>query len=255
MGIEIDLNGKCVLITGAAGRIGSEISRNLALAGADLILLDTAYQAENLHKLCNSLKEEYGAVCETVICNITEINNQILTKEIEKRNHIDVLVNNAGVNVIKPAISITEEEWDRVLDVNLKAAFFLSQQVARKAIKSGTGLSIINIASQHGVVGNQKRAPYCSSKGGLILLTKALAVEWAKYQIRVNSISPSFVISENNYEVLMSTQSKREYLQNIPMGKYCKPQDVANAVLYLASSLSEYMTGENVLIDGGYTAK
>lgn len=255
MEVEIYLYNKVVMVTGAAGRIGSVISKRFAECGCDLILLETEYQKENTISLCEEFCNNYHIKCEYVICDLMDIENDQLKEQIDGFEKIDVLVNCAGANIIKPSLTIEEQEWDRVFNTNLKGTFFLTQKVARKALGSHTKLSVINIGSQHGVVGNVSRAPYCSSKGGLVVLTKALAVEWAKYKIRVNCVSPSFVISDNNREFLMSSQSKNEYLKNIPLGRYCEPEDVANTVLFLACSLSEYITGENILVDGGYTAR
>lgn len=255
MGIEIDLRHKLVLVTGAAGRIGTIISRKCAECGADLILLDREILKDRLDELAQNLKSIYGNSCISFACDLQNIGDKYIREKVDNFNVIDVLVNCAGVNIIKSSLDITEKEWDDVVDINLKWNFFLTQLVARKAIKTDTELSIINIGSQHGVVGNIHRAPYCSSKGGIVILTKALAVEWAKYKIRVNCVSPSYVISEDNFQCLMNPNTKKDYLKNIPIGRYCEAEDVANTVVFLASSISSYITGENILVDGGYTAR
>lgn len=255
MSVELSLEKKTIFITGAAGRIGSKICEKCAEAGANLIMLDREVQSEGLDRLQKSLAKLYHVDCEVLVCDLCDNGLDFVEKLCKAGKEINVLVNCAGTNIIKPSLSITEEEWDMVLDTNLKSCFFLSQLLARYTVLNGTELLIINIGSQHGVVGNVDRAPYCSSKGGMVLLTKALAVEWAKYGIRVNCISPTYVVSENNRELLMNTQSKKIYLKEIPLGKYCTPEDVANTVLFLASPMAEFITGENIILDGGYTAK
>lgn len=166
---------------------------------------------------------------------------------------LDILVNNAGVQLIKPALDVEEAEYDEILTVNLKGPFLCSQAAAYFMMQQRSGC-IVNIASQHGVVGNRLRAPYCASKGGLISLTKALAIEWAEYGIRVNSISPTFVANERNAEYL-KTDFFQEDIERIPLGGPATAEDVAAGVVYLASPAARMVTGHNLMIDGGWTAQ
>ncbi|QWG69106.1 glucose 1-dehydrogenase [Bacillus mycoides] len=254
--IFLEFKGKCVVITGAAGKIGRRMVEEFAKRGAYLIILDLNKEA--LFELKEKLNAIYPHPVITVQVDIRDPEQvkrafENIRKEV---NSVDILINNAGVNNFSPALQITEDIWNNIIDVNLKGAFFVSQQCAT-AMVAGKGGVIINIASQHGVVGNINRAAYCASKAGLINLTRALSVEWAKFNIRVNSISPTFVHDETdslNNQYLTSTTIKREFLSKIPLRRYAKPEDVVNATLYLASDMANMITGHNLVIDGGWTA-
>lgn len=253
----MDFKEKYVVITGSSGRIGSSLAEEFADKGANLILLDHPDAHKNL-KLAQVLNDKYSGNILPYTLDITNPKEIIECMVQLKQSipQIDILVNNAGTNSFVPAMQVTEEIWDQIIDVNLKGAFFISQQVASWMITKKRGV-IVNIASQHGVVGNLNRSPYCASKSGLINLTRALASEWAKYQIRVNSVSPTFVHDINdelNNTYLTSVKAKREYLSKIPLRKYATPMDVVNAVLYLSSGMAKMVTGHNLVVDGGWTA-
>lgn len=252
-----NFSGKTCLITGAAGEIGKSITEIFAENGGKLILVDIGGNKKELHILADQMKLKYNVPVDRFEADIRKIDeiDQLEMFLKEQMLIIDVLVNNAGMNMIAPAHMIREEDWDTVMDTNLKGTFFVSQVVGRNMIASGKGGSIINISSQHGVIGNLNRAPYCASKAGIINLTRELSIEWAKHGIRVNSVSPTFVLHEKNKSVLNSSAMIRKELPLIPLGKYAVPEDVANAVLFLASPMAEMITGHNLLIDGGYTAK
>ncbi len=165
----------------------------------------------------------------------------------------DVLINNAGVNILRPALNITELEWDEILSVNLKGAFFCTKEAARFMIRQRKGC-IINISSQFGVVGYRYRAAYSASKAGLIGLTRTLAVEWAHFNIRVNAISPTILLKENSSWFLEDNDFKNKILPNIPLGRFCKCEEVLSAVIFLSSEESGMITGQNLIVDGGWTA-
>ena len=151
-------------------------------------------------------------------------------------------------------IVLSEDEWDKVVDINMKGTFLMSQGIAKFMIKNNKGI-IINIASQHGEVGNVKRAAYCASKAGIINMSRSLAIEWAKYNIRVNCVSPTFVIHDKNESYLKQPAVSKKLLKSIPLGSYCTPKDVADSVLFLASPMARLITGHNLLVDGGYTVQ
>lgn len=246
---------KNVVITGASRGIGLETAKVLAVSGATLILTELENQMENLEKQAELIRNEFS-VDVTVYSLDVRKHEQIVdvVKSInEKYGNVDVLVNNIGINLLTPALSLRWEEWDMVLDTNLKGNFFMTQEIAKLMVKKGKG-SIISIASQHGVVGNENRAAYCASKAGLINLTRVLAIEFAKHGIRANTVSPTFVITEANKEILESNNFKRNNLNKIPLKKYALPEDVAHAVAFLASDLSKMITGHNLVVDGGWTA-
>jgi len=247
-----------IVITGASGKIGKSLANEFAKKGANLILLDHPNASKSNSDLAQYLDNKYNG--DTLSYNLDITNSQEIKECFyhlqSKIPRIDVLINNAGINAFLPAVQITEEVWDQIIDVNLKGAFFVSQQVSSWMISQKKGV-IINIASQHGIVGNSNRAPYCASKAGLINLSRALSYEWAKYQIRVNTISPTFVHDINdelNHNHLNSSQSKREFLSKIPLRKYATPIDVANAAVYLSSNMAQMITGHNLVVDGGWTA-
>jgi NAD(P)-dependent dehydrogenase (short-subunit alcohol dehydrogenase family) len=253
----MDFKGKYVVLTGASGKIGRCLADEFAKRGADLLLIDHPEAKENIN-LAKRLNDQYSGnirSCAIDIRNPTYIKESLaeLQPDISR---VDILVNNAGTNSFSSALQITEENWDQIIDVNLKGAFFMAQEVASWMVPQKSGV-IVNIASQHGVVGNKNRAPYCASKAGLINLSRALASEWAGYQIRVNAVSPTFVHDvddELNHAYLTSSKVKREYLSQIPLRKYATPLDVANAVLYLSSDMAGMVTGHNLVVDGGWTA-
>jgi NAD(P)-dependent dehydrogenase (short-subunit alcohol dehydrogenase family) len=164
---------------------------------------------------------------------------------------IDILVNNAGINVPRLALDVTEEDWDRVLDVNLKGVFFVAQAVAKRAMVPQSAGKIINIASQNGVIGYFYRAAYCSSKAGVVNLTRVLALEWAQYHINVNAIGPTFLETPLTRPMFENAEFKADVLNRIPLGRIGKPEEVAEAVRFLVSEAASYVTGQVVRVNGG----
>lgn len=166
------------------------------------------------------------------------------------------LIYAVGINHLIDATDMTEQIWDDVVGTNLKGCFFIMKEVALNMIendvKSG---SIVNISSQHAFVGNTQRAAYCASKAGLVNLNRVLALEWAMFGIRVNSIAPTWILNAQNEALLMSQDFKRKNLRNIPVGRYCETKDVVGAINYLLSEDSEMITGQCIILDGGWTAK
>ena len=172
---------------------------------------------------------------------------------LEKFGRIDVVINNAGVIIRKKAIETSEEEWDRVMDVNLKGVFFTSQAVAREMIKKRSG-KIINISSINGVIGSDERASYTASKAGVINLTRTLAAEWAGYGINVNAIGPTYLLTPLTKSLFENADFKVKYFERQPMQRIGQPEDILGAVIYLASSASDLVTGHTLMVDGGWTA-
>lgn len=174
--------------------------------------------------------------------------------EIEDRyGRLDVLVNNAGLNIQRHALEVSEADWDRVLDVNLKGLFFCSQAAGRHMVRNGGG-RIVNIASQMGLVGYWRRAAYCSSKAGVVNLTRVLAIEWAQHGITVNAIAPTFVLTPLTEPMFEDAAFKADVLSRIPLGHLADTADVANAAVYLASPAAKMVTGQTLAVDGGWTA-
>jgi 2-deoxy-D-gluconate 3-dehydrogenase len=186
------------------------------------------------------------------ICQTSDI-ERMVDESVKAFGHIDILVNNAGVNIPQWAVDVTEDAWDKIMAVNLKGLFFCAKAVGKVMIQQKKG-KIINVSSQSGSVGLPQRAAYCSSKGGVNLLTKVLAMEWAQYNINVNAIAPTFIETPFT-KPMFEKEGFREYvLGNIPLGRVGKPEDVVGAVIYLASDTSDLVTGHILLIDGGWTA-
>ena len=253
--MRVDEENEVVLITGASRGIGLGIAKKYASEGATLILTEINERYNDLKSVASEIRNQFNIPVKSLsldIRNLKEISEmiEILDKEGFK---ITTLVNNAGINIIKEAIELSEEDWDEVSNINLKGTFFVTREVAKKMIASDIKGSIINIASQHGTVGNINRAVYCATKAGLINLSKALAYEWSKYGIRVNAVSPTYVETDNNSDYLKSSYGKRTYLSKIPLKKYAKPQDIANVCSFLSKNGSELITGQNIIVDGGYT--
>lgn len=248
------LLGQWAMVTGAGRGIGAEIASYFAQSGASLVLTELPEYIGNAEKIADRLRTKHGieVVCEPLDLRSMEGIEQCVRSIEEQVEGMDYLINNAGVNLLSPALSLTPDQWDFVVDINLKGTFFLTREVAKRMIHKKRG-SIIMIASQHGVVGNENRAPYCASKAGLIHLTKALAIEWAKYGIRVNAISPTFVITDANEQLINEPQFQRTNLPRIPLRKFAVPEDIAKSVLFLASDSAGMITGHNLVVDGGWT--
>lgn len=244
------------IITGAGRGIGAELAERFARAGASLLLTELPGEMERLTAHADKIRSRYGTpvVCETLdVREAGQIKSVVRIAE-EQLGGLELLINNAGVNLLAPSLHVTPEQWDWVVDINLKGNFFMTQEAAKLMVKRKSG-SIVFIASQHGVVGNEQRAPYCASKGGLVNLTRALAVEWARYGLRVNCVSPTFVHTHGNDDVMNDANFQRLNLPRIPLRRFARPEDVAEAVLFLASPSSGMITGHNLLVDGGWTAQ
>jgi len=246
------LEGKTAVVTGASKGIGRAVAIALAGAGADVAV--TARSEKELAETADEI-ERLGRKALAVPMDLFRM------EDIEKSadaihghfGKIDILVNNAGVNIAKPALEVTEEDWDRVLDLNLKSAFFMSRAAARHMIPRRRG-KIVNMSSQMALVGYFNRAAYCSSKGGLSQLTKALAIEWARHGIRVNAVAPTLTETPMTRPMLEKPGFREEMLSRIPLGRIGTVDDVAGAVIFLASGASDMITGHTLTVDGGWTA-
>jgi len=187
-----------------------------------------------------------------------DVNDRISVEEATNKalryfGSIDVLVNNAGTAVTKKAEDLSEAEWDLVIDTNLKSVFFCCQVIGRQMIKQMGG-KIINIASIFGMVAEKKILPYCVAKGGVLQMTKGLALEWSSYNIQVNAICPGYVKTAMNELVLQDQRICGDILQKVPQRRLGLPEDLSGATVFLASDRSNYMTGQTIIIDGGWTA-
>ena len=250
-----DLKNKVVIITGARRGMGKSHALKLAEAGAKVVVADIS--KEDCQIVVDEIQKNKGEAI-AVKCDVSkkeEIENMV-GQAIDKWGKVDVLVNNAGIIKFKPFIELTEEEWDRTLDVNLKGYFLCAQAAAKEMIKKKSGI-IINIASvEMGQVGNgmPNIVDYCASKGGVVAMTEALTVELAPYNIRVNAISPGAIETPMSEAAKEDPQLLEQVLSKIPMRRMGKPEEVSNLVLFLASDASSYINGSTIVIDGGWLA-
>jgi NAD(P)-dependent dehydrogenase (short-subunit alcohol dehydrogenase family) len=247
------LSKRRILVTGATKGIGSDTAEKLAVQGANLAIVarskdDLAETAAHLRTLHPSVKvlELQGDVSK--LEDIKRIMGQVK----QEYGGLDVLINSAGVNRPKPLMEIEEADWDHILDINLKGAFFLTQQAGAMMKKQGFG-KVIHLSSQMGHVGYHGRTVYCASKSGLEGAVKALAVELAP-EVRVNTVAPTFIETPLTEDYFADESFKKEVTAHIPLGYIGKPEDVTGAILYLASDLSNLVTGSSLKVDGGWTA-
>ncbi len=251
---SLRVDGKVALVTGCGAGIGRALALGLAAAGADIAATELPARlglAEENAAAVRALGREGIAVP----LDVTDLASIAAGVEAVQQHYgrIDILVNNAGVNIVKPALEITPEDWDLTHQVNLRGLFFCSQAVARVMVAQGYG-KIINVASQFGLVGYQGRAAYSASKGGVVALTRALAVEWAPYRITVNAIAPTYTATVHNAALREDPTFVRAFIERIPLGRLGLPEDLIGAVVYLASPSADLVTGQTLAIDGGWTA-
>jgi 2-deoxy-D-gluconate 3-dehydrogenase len=249
------VDGKVAFVTGAGSGIGQATALGLAQAGADVVLTELpgkeAAAAETVR-----LVEAAGRRALAVPLDVTRMPmiGEAVDQALGHFGRLDLLVNNAGINVPRLALDVTEDDWDRVLDVNLKGLFFTAQAVAKKALVPRGGGKIVNIASQNGVIGYIYRAAYCASKAGVVNLTRVLALEWAKYRINVNAVGPTFLETPLTRPMFADKAFHDDVLSRIPLGRIGKPEDVVGAIVYLCSEAADLVTGHTLLVDGGWTA-
>ena len=248
-----DLEGKIALITGAGRGIGRATALTLARAGADAALV--ARSEDELLSAARAI-EAMGRRAVAFPADLSQTGRlPSLAAEIgATMGGIDILVNNAGTNIPQDSVDVTEEAWDTILNINLKSAFFMSQAVGKVMIDQGRGGRIINMSSQTGSVALAKRAAYCASKAGLNLVTKVLAMEWASHEILVNAVAPTFIETEMTKDFLNDPDFRKYALAKNLLKRFGTPDDIAGAVLYLASPIANMVTGHVLLVDAGWTA-
>jgi len=250
-----DLKRKVAIVTGARRGMGKSHAIALAKTGAKVVVSDISL--EDCQKVVEEIKKEKGEAM-AIKCDVTkkEEVDEMVRKTIEKWEKVDILVNNAGICDFKPFLEMTEKGWDRTIDINLKGYFLCAQAVAKEMVKRKSGV-IINIASiamgQTGV-GFPSLVHYCASKGGIVAMTEALALELAPYGIRINAISPGAIETPMIDPLKADKKTMEGLLARIPLHRVGKPEEVSNLVLFLASDHSSYMTGSDIVIDGGWLA-
>ncbi|WP_458110017.1 SDR family oxidoreductase [Bacillus zhangzhouensis] len=251
MNQAFNLQGKTAVITGGTRGIGKAIALGLAESGADIVLLqrsdDTSAQ-EQIRAL--------GVRCEIVRCDMENLDEvkQAIPKAIEMMGSVEILVNNAGIQRRAPAVEFTEQDWDDVIKVNLKAVWVLCQQAGRHMLEKKSG-KIINIASIATFQGGLYVPAYASAKGAVGQLTKALANEWSSAGINVNAIVPGYIATEMNTALIEDPVRSRQILERIPAGRWGNPEDFKGAAIFLASDAANYVNGHLLAVDGGWLGR
>jgi NAD(P)-dependent dehydrogenase (short-subunit alcohol dehydrogenase family) len=244
-----DLTGKTAVVTGASRGLGQVFGRALARAGADLIV--TSRRVEALTEFCREI-ESIGRRATPLALDVRDRASleAFGPSALAAAERVDILVNNAGCNIRKPAVEVTWDDWNTILDTNLRGTFFVAQAIGRRMIEQRYG-RIINIGSVTSVFGYAGMAPYCASRGGVKQLTMSLADDWGPYGVTVNCLAPGWFKTAQN-QVMYENQEWVDYLvDRIPLKRPGQPTDLEGAVVFLASDASEYVTGQTLLVDGG----
>jgi len=251
---RFDLTGRVIVVTGASKGIGRELTILLAETGA--IVVPTVRTDADAAALASEAQSR-GLTLRPQRLDVRDVASiaKAVAGMVSAHGRVDVLVNNAGLGFARAAFDVTEADWDEMMAVNLRGAFFMSQAVARVMAASGRGGRIVNISSQGGLVGLPDAAVYCASKGGLNMLTKTLALEWAKEAITVNAIAPTFIYTPGTAPILDEPKMRAAVLGKIPLGQFALTNDVAGAIIYLASDAGRMVTGTVLVVDGGWTSQ
>ncbi|MFO7845458.1 MAG: SDR family oxidoreductase [Balneolaceae bacterium] len=249
-----NLQGKVAAVIGGSGVLGGEMARALAASGAKTAILYSGNRS-GAEEAQSDIVESGGdaLVCQADVREESSL-EQALNQILDKWDRLDILVNAPGVNSTTPVMDITEDEWNNILDINLKGVFFASRLAAKQMIRQGDGGSIINISSASSNIPLSKVFTYSISKAGMNNMTKFLAREWAPHNIRVNAIMPGFFPAEQNQKILTKEREKSIF-NHTPMNRYGKPEELSGALIWLASEkASSFVTGSIMPIDGGFTA-
>ena len=248
------LDGRVALVTGAGQGLGASISIAYAKAGASVVLLG---RTESYLKDTADAIRKAGGEASLIVCDVT--NDEKLRKAVSGLDRLDILVNNAGTNFPEPFIEVSDNHLDAMLDLNVRACFVAAQAAVQVMLKSADlaerGASVVNMSSQMGHVGSRNRTVYCMTKHAVEGLTKAMAVELADKNIRVNSIGPTFSETPMVQRIVDTPEKKEFVTSRIPMGRLAKLEDVAAAAVYLASPAASMVTGTHLIVDGGWTAQ
>lgn len=246
---DFSLKGKTAIITGGASGIGLATAEFFAKKEVNLVLADLNQDADRIAKKINQKNI-------AVVGDVTDDNyrKKVIDGAVNAFGGVDILVNSAGIGPLDTAETLSEDKWDKTLNVNLKASFMMAQIVGAYLIKNKRPGSIVNIASQAGTVALEGHVAYSASKGGIISMTKVLALEWGKYDIRVNAISPTVVLTELG-KVAWGGSAGDYFKKQMPSERFAEPDEIAAIIAFLCSSAAAMITGHNLIVDGGYTIK
>ncbi len=243
-----DLSGQVALVTGASRGIGRDLARSLAEAGATVLA--------GVRHVDGAPREGDESAIRPLVMDVRDIagTRQAIDRAVSELGRLDILVNNAGLGAEHDPLDVTEADWDALAEVNLKGAFFTTQSAARHMLDRGYG-RVIMISSQASLVGLPRSAVYCATKAGLNGLVRALAIEWGARGVTVNAVAPTWIYTPGTADRLDDPEFLRDVLARIPVGRIGAPDDVAAAVLYLASPAAGLVTGSVLSVDGGWTAQ
>ena len=250
---NFSLEGKVAIVTGGSKGIGREIGLVFAEAGADVVVC-----SRGLDSSLEDVAEEIRTLGRRSLAVPADIRKKsdverLVQRTVEEFDVIDILVNNAGVLLVAPFVDHSEEDWDRIMDTNLKGYYLCSQAVVKKMMEQKKG-NIINMASIRSIGASRERVGYCVSKAGVVMLTRVMALEFASYNIRVNGIAPGWIKTKLNERLWSDPNIRKQIEAEIPLGYLAEPSVIAGTALFLASDISSYITGHTIVVDGGYLA-
>lgn len=247
------LDNKVALVTGSDSGIGRAIAIQFAAEGASVVV-NYAHNQQKANEVLSTIQQKHGTVF-VVQADVGQYQQAmgLVQQTVEHFNRLDILVNNAGMEIHSPFVDVTEDQFDRVLSIDLKGPFFCAQAAARAMIQQKIAGRIINISSVHEDLAMPQNAPYCCAKGGVRMLTRTIALELAPYNITVNNIAPGAIQTPIDADVEADPQKMKALLSEIPLARMGQPDEVAKLAVFLASDVASYMTGSTYLIDGGLT--
>ncbi|MCU8407422.1 2-dehydro-3-deoxy-D-gluconate 5-dehydrogenase KduD [Vibrio vulnificus] len=249
---SFSLQGKVAVVTGCDTGLGQGMALGLAKAGCDIVGVNISEPTETMEKI-----QATGRKFVDIRANLMKLDDipSIVDRAVTELGRIDILVNNAGIIRRNDAIEFSEQDWDDVMNINIKSVFFMSQAVAKQFIAQGEGGKIINIASMLSFQGGIRVPSYTASKSGVMGVTRLMANEWAKYGINVNAIAPGYMATNNTAALRADEQRNQEILERIPANRWGTPEDLAGPCVFLASKASDYINGYTVAVDGGWLSR
>jgi gluconate 5-dehydrogenase len=249
------LDGKIAIVTGGAGGIGKSLAMGLGIHGATVVV--SSRNQESIDDVAREIAEASGKEAIAVACDVTDETSvqNLMDTVVNKLGRLDVLINAMGVNIKRDAFEYPMEDWDRLFEVNVKGTMIACKLAGRVMKAQERGGAIVNLSSVRGIRGyTGGNAGYCATKGAVELITKALALEWAPHQIRVNALGPALVITPGTKHIAENPELAKKYASAVPLGRIGMPEDMVGAVIYLASDAASFVTGQTLYVDGGLTA-
>ncbi|WP_334320487.1 2-dehydro-3-deoxy-D-gluconate 5-dehydrogenase KduD [Gilliamella apicola] len=246
-----DLTGKNAIVTGASRGIGKSLAISLANAGANIIIIDVTRDEQTEQEI-----QKYNVTCETITFDLSHFEQytDLISSIIQKYQHIDILINNAGIQRRYPSVDFPKHDWDLVININMNAVFFMCQQVGKHMLERGYG-KIVNIASLLAFQGGYTIPAYTAAKSAVAGFSKSLSNEWASKGITINCIAPGYIATEMNTALMNDEIRNRQILERIPAGRWGNPEDLGGAAVFLSSSASDYINGFTIAVDGGWLGR